>query len=310
MTRHRLAVELLLGLASLLTGSCGQPRHLRQPQAGGPVELRPVSSEPVIATVNGSPLLASDLVLQRRAGQTPGQALRELIQAELLVQEAARRGLDRHPRVLAAQRRAMAELLVRRSFRDELGPAQIPRRLVEQAYQKNLRRFRHPELVDVSHILASATKKDPPAVHQAARRLAERARALAIARPLTPEAFLAIEKQLAPQAGAVRLRAETLTTPLRGYTVAPFADAAFALTRPGAVSPVVATSFGYHVIYLRQRIPASNVTLEQAEPEIRQRILEEARTTLLGEFIAKLEKEHRVRLMPENMDRVRSEAKP
>jgi len=64
---------------------------------------------------------------------------------------------------------------------------------------------------------------------------------------------------------------------------------------------VVETRYGYHVIYLIKKIPASNVTLKQAEGEIRGRILEDARAILLQELIDKLEKEAHVKLMPENL---------
>jgi peptidyl-prolyl cis-trans isomerase C len=294
-----IALALLAG-----AGGCGGTRRAPESQHAAIVA---VSSSPVVAVVNGAPLPGSDLVLQMRSGQQADEALRALVREELLVQEAARRGLDRDPRVIDMQRRAMVELLVRRQFHDELGLQQIPRRLVEQAYQKNRSHFQRPEAVEVSHFLALAKPKDSPEKREAARRLAERVRALATARALTPDEFLALEKPIKTEAGAIPTRFETLTTPLRGYTVDAFADAAFALARPGAVSPVVPTRFGYHVIYLRKRIPGVDIPLERAEAEIRGRILEEARTQLLMEFTDSLEKRLGVQLMPESLPEARGE---
>jgi peptidyl-prolyl cis-trans isomerase C len=292
---HRLAL-----LASVMLSACGQ-----RPAARVEAPTRVVSSEPVLATVNGAPILASDLPVQAGAARTPRDALAQLIQQELLVQEAARRGLDHHPSVLDMQRRAMVELLVRRSFRDQIGAQQIPRRLVEQAYRKNLGRFVHGELVEVYHLYASTSKKRPLPEQEAARQLAVRAHALATARPLTPEQFVAIAAQVGPED---KIHAEKL--PPHGYDwfVPSFADACRPL-KPGAVSGVVETRYGYHVIYFIRRIPAINVPLEQAEAEIRTRILDESRAILLQELIDKLEKEGHVKLMPQNLPGL-GEARP
>jgi peptidyl-prolyl cis-trans isomerase C len=299
-------MRLLIVSFIIVQWGCGQSRTAAGP---GPA-VRPVSSEPVLASVNGSPILASDLAGQLRAGQEPQQALRELIRRELLVQEASRRGLDRDPRVNDAQRRAMVELFIRRTFRDQLGPKQIPRELVEQAWEKNKYLYQHPELREVRYLLAKADKKSTPAAHAAAKALAGRWRALATSRPHTPEEFMTIPRQAAPPAD-IAIEANPIITALRGTTVESFADATFALSRPGDVSPVVQSIYGYHVIYLVRTIPPENkTTLREAEDEVRAKFLEEARTILLQELIAKLEKENQVRLLPENLTKSGSEARP
>ena len=51
-----------------------------------------------------------------------------------------------------------------------------------------------------------------------------------------------------------------------------FEEAAFALKEPGEVSAPVKTQFGWHIIKLEERIPASPVPFETAKPQILQEV--------------------------------------
>jgi len=293
MPARRVAVVALVVLAA-----CGgEPTDVSQAR-GTNLTAATAAAEEVVARVNGAPILRQQLVEQMRGGEGRRAALQALVREELLAQEAARRGLASHPSVSRMQRRAMANRLVAR-FGEGFSKADIPRDLLEKAYNLNRIHFQRPELVRVSHVLVLVRPGEDEGRHRHALRAARHLRQIAASGRLSPDEFRQLPDLLPEQErDGLPIKVETLNTPRRGLTVPEFADAAFALKKPGDVSPVVATSFGYHVIYLVERIPARNVTLEQAEAELRDKTYEQAKSLAFERWAAGLERRAGVKLMP------------
>jgi hypothetical protein len=264
--RHQVHLCVLVGLVTC----CGNDdsRSLDEDIALMP---RKVSRSNVLAWVDDVPILVEDLKHQMGDDSThdTSDALQSLIQHELLAQEARRRGLHADPQVERQQRISLANLLILREF--------------EQKFTKK----------DIPYKLVKATRKNSESFHRRAKMIAAKIREVALARPLTQKEFKQIASKMQKDYPKVIIGAEHFNTPKRGFTVPSFADAAFALKKPGEISPVVRTHYGYHVIYLNRRLPARNRPLSEAEDEIRERIFDQAREQAFMLWIKELEERHK-----------------
>ncbi len=275
------------------------------PGPGGVLTPTGFSPAEVVARVDGRPILAADLRRQMQRGEPRDAALRALIEEELLAGLVLQRGALRDPEVLHVQRKAMVNALLLR-WRADFTKEDIPRDLLLKAYESKKHFFVHPELKHVKHILVSTTPQAPDADRLAVRALAEQIRKQAAARPLTPDAFAALGAQVRAAHPDRQIIVEDLHTGAQGYTVRPFADAAFALPADGAISPVVETRFGYHVIYLVSTVPPENKSLADVEGQMREKLMDYARREVFLRWLRQLSQRGQVEEHPEVLDRLQT----
>lgn len=296
MTRTVALAPMYLLLATALAG-CGAAKE--PPQATTMTQnLSPLvaKDDKVVAQVNGTPILASDLEAQLESGgkASPREALEQLIQLELLAQEAQRRGLANDKAALKVRRQTMARQMLEVGFNRSFGPDAVPLDMVEKAYKGYHRRYNHAELVRVSHVLILASEKEAAAKHKAARRAANAMRAAVAGKGLSDADFVARAKEAAAKFPDLRVHTETLTTDLHGRTDINFSSAAFALKKEGDVSGVAKTRYGYHVIRMIERIPARKDSLQKVEQEVRQGIADGAKPAVFSRWIENLNKTYKI----------------
>lgn len=130
-------------------------------------------------------------------------------------------------------------------------------------YDKNQDKMKQPPRAHLRHILVGVDAKATDADKQKARAKADDL----LKRAQGGEEFAKLASENSDDPGS-KARGGDLSWIMPGQTVPPFEKAAFALSKPNEISPVVETQFGYHVIQLVERQEASTVPFDQAKERI------------------------------------------
>ena len=106
--------------------------------------------------------------------------------------------------------------------------------------------------------------------------------------------FAELARQYSDDA-ATRERGGDLGTFAHGAHTRAFDDAAFKL-KPGEVSEVIETEYGYHILKLTAREPSRAVSLEEAAHGIRTRLLAQKQARLLADWLEEARRKAQVRV--------------
>lgn len=285
-----------------------------------------------VARVNGTVIDAVELNRARKVmlrGQTvpaeqqaalDKQAVEQLVSAELLYQAAAKtelKDLDKQIDAKLAQGKArfkdeqdfkkaikeleMDEKDLREYTRRDLlisrfvetafvSKAVVPETEVRAFYDKNLDKFKQNESVKASHILIGVDSKATVEEKTKAREKAEKLR-----------------KELAGGADFGTLAKGNSTCPSsqqggdlgffgKGQMVPAFETAAFAL-KPGEISDVVETQFGYHIIKLMEKNPAATADYKDVKAKIEEFLKGQKVNESIQKFLEETKKTAKIELL-------------
>ncbi|MBW1997433.1 MAG: peptidylprolyl isomerase [Deltaproteobacteria bacterium] len=130
-------------------------------------------------------------------------------------------------------------------------------------FDKNPQMFKEPEKVRASHILVKVGPGMDEAKKAEARKKIEKARE----RLSKGEDFAQVAREVSE--GPSRTKGGDLGYFKRGQMVKPFEDASFAM-KPGEVSGIVETRFGFHIIKVTERKPEKIVSFEEVKEKLRE----------------------------------------
>jgi peptidyl-prolyl cis-trans isomerase C len=301
-----------------------------------PAPVKPVPAElpDILARVNGEAVKKEDFdrmikTMESRAGQPiPADrrdeimrgALDQLITYTVLSQESKNRGIkvepaeidakmaqlkaqfptqqafdkalkDRGMSVESLRKDAQVDLSVTKLMDAEVatlpGPSDAE---AKEFYDKNPDKFKENEQVRASHILIRVDEKADAATKQKAR--AEIDAVLKQAKAGADFAKLAQEHS---QDGSASQGGD-LNYFNKGQMVGPFDKVAFEL-KPGQLSDVVTTQFGYHIIKVTDKKPGRTVPFEEAQPRIKEFLGGQKKQQHADAFIDGLKKKSKIEVL-------------
>lgn len=324
------AVAALVGCGTFVYAA--EPEAKKEAAAAPSAAAPSAGVQGPVAKVNGVPIDAIELrratkVLLRGQAAPAGQqalvdkqALEQLVSAELLYQAAAKievKDLDKQIDAKLAQGKARfaneqdfakaikdlemdekdlreytrRDLLISKFVESNIVPKiKVTEEDARKFYDQNQDKFTRSESVKASHILIGVDSKASADDKKKAREKAEKLR-----------------KDLAGGADFATLAKDNSTCPSsqqggdlgffgKGQMVPPFEQAAFAM-KPGDISDVVETQFGYHIIKLIEKKGAESVSFKDAQPRIEEYLKGQKINTAVMEYVAEAKKNAKVEIL-------------
>ena len=157
------------------------------------------------------------------------------------------------------------------------GKVKLGEEEIAEYYEENKEAFIKDEEYHLRHILIE-TQEEAEAVLEKIRGGADFAE-------LAKERSLCLSREKGGDLGFIA----------RGITIKPFEDAAFAL-KPGEISEVIKTQFGYHIIKLEEISSERQKTLEEAKVEVEFILLPEKQQQAFTKWLSSLRDEANVQI--------------
>ena len=197
--------------------------------------------------------------------------LQDLINRELLLQEARKKGLDKDKEILANVEMFKKGLIIN-ALQEELcaGKDEVSDDEVKAYYRENKEEFLLGERVRVRHIMVKTLEE----AKEIQKRLYRGEDFITLARQYS----IWPTKQKGGDLGYIE----------RGMVDKRFEQVAFALNRRGELSNIVKTEYGYHIIRLEDKKGPRQLTFSEAKEEIRQRLRKKKRENILMAYLKEL----------------------
>ncbi|MEO6238293.1 MAG: peptidylprolyl isomerase [Vicinamibacterales bacterium] len=320
--------------AGSATPAAAAPGAPGQPPAATPPKPVPATLPAVIARVNGEDVKKEEFdriihTMEARAGQPiPPErrdeilrgAIDQLVVYKLLSQESSNRGIkiadteidakmaqlrsqfptqdkfeaalkERGMTVDGLRKDARIDLSVTKLMEAETGAMPGPSDVeAKEFYEKNPDRFKQDESVRASHILVRVDEKADAAAKKKAR-----AEIDAVLKQVKAGGDFAKLAQEHSQDSSASQGGDLNYFP-KGQMVPAFDKVAFEL-KPGLVSDVVTTQFGYHIIKVIDHKPSRVVPFDESSQQIKQFLGEQKKQQHTEAFIESLKKKSKIEVL-------------
>jgi peptidyl-prolyl cis-trans isomerase C len=198
----------------------------------------------------------------------------------------------RHTTMAQLEEDQRRDLLNSKTIEAEVAPKlAVTDQELDAFYKGNPEQFKSPESVRASHILIGVAKDATPATKAAAKTEAEGV----LKRVKAGEDFAALAKQYSKDPGSAAVGGDLNFFP-KGQMVPAFDAAAFAL-KPGEVSNLVETEFGYHIIKLTEKKEGRTVPLAEVKDRLSEFLKQRKQQELVQQYLLSLKSKYKVEVL-------------
>lgn len=220
--------------------------------------------------------------------------LRRLVQTHVIAGIARKKGFDKKPEIREQLDLNINNYLATQFLKMEIADKiAVTEEDMSNYYTTHRDEFRTPEQVKASHILLRVDANAPADVKGKAKDKA----ADILKRVKAGEDFAKLASEFSDDPGS-KAKGGDLGFFSKGRMVKPFEDAAFTL-KPGEVSDVVESQFGYHIIRVTEKKSAVEQPYESVKDSVRAKVTDELRKARINDFVDKAMKDSGAELHPE-----------
>ena len=215
--------------------------------------------------------------------------VRNLVSIMVVSDVAKKKGLEKDPTTRKQIDIMKNEYLARTYIQKEiLGKIKLTDKDYEEYYNTHKKEFENPEMVRARHILVAvkpnATEEEKKAALKKAEDILEKAK--------KGEDFAKLASEYSDDPGS-KAKGGDLGFFTAGSMVGKFEQAAFTL-KPGEISPVVETEFGYHIIKVEERKAAEQQPYDAVKDQVIAKATQAIQQERLNAFLEKAMKDAKV----------------
>lgn len=223
----------------------------------------------VLATVNGKKITKEEVnSILKSAGITFDQLREDLkkkvvdqaIERELLKEYAVKSGIENDPEYKKALEKLKKDLAMEIWMKKQFDSIKISDKEAEDFYKKNIEKFKRPETVHARHILVKSEEEAKNIIKELQNTPKDKLK----------DKFIELAKT--KSVGPSGKNGGDLGYFGPKQMVKPFSEAAFKLNVGEFTKEPVRTQFGYHIIYVEDKKPASTIPFADVKEKIKQQL--------------------------------------
>jgi len=220
--------------------------------------------------------------------------LQQYIQGIVISNLAKKEGFDKNPE-LKEQLEVIKDNYIAIEYlkKEVTNKVEVSEEDIKAYYESHKDEFKMPEMVRSRHILI---KTDPSASDNDNKKAREKAEEI-LKKIKAGEDFAKLASDVSDDTGSKTKGGDLGFFP-KGIMVKSFEDAAFSL-KPGEVSGIVETQFGYHIIKVEEKKEPGMEPFDTAKEKIKQKLLPEPTKIKVKEFIEKAMKDANIEVHTE-----------